>query len=425
MNKWGWTYARTLRDLQFCWLRLGTGQQFIQFHQFHLKKIKTTTMTTLHLRQSIGRLPLRLGFLLIPLTLGCFALSPTARAVTPAPDCAPNFNARTGCHALYELTTGVGNAALGWHALAENSDASFSTGIGAGALSTNNGESNTAVGAAALLVNSAGTENTAVGTDALALNDTGESNTAAGAFALFNNIDGINNVAIGREALLENTSGAENTAVGTAALSGVTTGGFNTAIGGIAGANLTTGQFNIVIGDIAGLFVTTASNTICIGGSGINTDNTCQIAHIRDVTTQNNDAIPVVVDSAGQLGTLSSSGRFKKDVKPMDKASEALFALKPVTFHYKTDKTNRAEFGLIAEEVAKINPDLVVPDESRKIYTVRYEAVNAMLLNEFLKEHREVQELKKQIAALTAGLQEVSAQLEVSKPARRTVLNNQ
>ena len=397
-------------------------------------------MTTLHLRQSIGRSPLRLGFLLIPLTLGCFALSPIARADTPAPDgCPPNFTTAKGCDALYDLTTGVGNTGLGWRALRENTDASFSTGIGAGALSTNNGESNTAVGAAALLLNSTGTENTAVGTDALALNDTGNDNTAAGAFALFNNIDGISNVAIGREALLENTSGSENTAVGTAALSGVTTGGFNTAIGGIAGANLTTGQFNIVIGDIAGLFLTTASNTICIGGSGINTDNTCQIAHIRHVTTQNNDAIPVVVDSAGQLGTTSSSGRFKKDVKPMDKASEALLALKPVTFHYKTDKTNRPEFGLIAEEVAKVNPDLVVRDESGEIYTVRYEAVNAMLLNEFLKEHEKVQELEandaemqKEIKALIATVKEqaaqihkVSAQLELSRHAPQTVLNDQ
>jgi hypothetical protein len=393
-------------------------------------------MTTLHFGKSSGRSPLRLGFLLIPLTLGCLALSPTARAVTPAPDgCPPNFTTAKGCDALYDLTTGVGNTGLGWRALRENTDASFSTGIGAGALSTNNGESNTAVGAAALLLNSTGTENTAVGTDALALNDTGESNTAAGAFALFNNIDGISNVAIGRDALLANTSGSENTAVGTAALSGVTTGGFNTAIGGIAGANLTTGQFNIVIGDIAGLFVTTASNTICIGGSGINADNTCQIAHIRDVTTQNNDAIPVVVDSAGQLGTLSSSGRFKKDVKPMDTASEALLALKPVTFHYKTDKTNRPEFGLIAEEVAKINPDLVVRDESGEIYTVRYEAVNAMLLNEFLKEHRKVEQQRKdfeaalaqqqkQIEALTAAVQKVSAQVEMSRPAPQTVVDN-
>jgi hypothetical protein len=403
--------------------------------QFNNSTSKTNTdnMTTLHLQQSIGRSPLELGFLLIPLTLGYFAFSPTARAdAPPGPDvCAPNFTAKGGCHALYE-NTGVGNTALGWHALAENTDASFSTGIGAGALLANNGGSNTAVGAAALLVNTTGTENTAVGTDALAFNDTGESNTAAGTFALFNNIDGISNVAIGREALLVNASGAENTAVGTAALSAVTTGGFNTAIGGIAGANLTTGQSNIVIGDIAGPLVTTASNTICIGGSGINVDNTCQIAHIRDVATQNNDAIPVVVDSAGQLGTLSSSGRFKKDVKPMENASEALFGLKPVTFHYKTDKTNRPEFGLIAEEVAKINPDLVVRGESGEIYTVRYDAVNAMLLNEFLKEHRTVQEQgatiarqQKQIDALTAGLQKVSAQLERNKGALQTALNDQ
>ena len=397
----------------------------MHFNNSTSRKIKTKTMTTLHLRQSIGRSPLRFDFL-IPLMFGCFGLSPTARAVTPAePElCAPNFTVKGGCHALYE-NTGIGNTALGWHALAENTDASFSTGIGAGALIANNGESNTAVGAAALLVNTTGTENTAVGTDALALNDTGESNTAAGAFALFNNADGMNNVAIGREALLVNTSGAENTAVGTAALSTVTTGAFNTAIGGSVGANLTTGQSNIVIGDIAGPLLTTASSTICIGGSGINVDNTCQIAHIRDVTTQNNDAIPVVVDSAGQLGTLSSSRRFKKDVKPMGNASEALLALKPVTFHYKTDKTNRPEFGLIAEEVAKINPELVIRDENGKIYTVRYEAVNAMLLNEFLKEHQTVEELKKQVAELTADLQKVSAQLELNKAAPQTVLNNQ
>jgi len=391
-------------------------------------------MTTLDLKQPIGQSPLRLGFLLIPLTLGCFALSATTQAVAAAPPdgCPLNFTAAGGCHALYDLTTGVGNTALGWHALAENTDASFSTGIGVGALSANNGESNTAVGAAAMLSNSTGTENTAVGSDALAFNDTGNDNTAAGAFALFNNIDGISNVAVGKDALLVNTSGAENTAVGISALSGVTTGGFNTAIGGIAGGNLTIGQSNVIVGDMAGLLVTTASNTICIGGSGINVDNTCQIAHIRHVTTQNNDAIPVVVDSAGQLGTTSSSGRFKKDVKPMDKASEALLALKPVTFHYKSDKTNRPEFGLIAEEVAKINPDLVVRDENGDIYTVRYDAVNAMLVNEFLKEHRKNEEqqamisrLEKQVETLTAGLQKVSAQLELTKPAPQTVLTSQ
>jgi hypothetical protein len=154
------------------------------------------------------------------------------------------------------------------------------------------------------------------------------------------------------------------------------------------------------------------------------------------------DAVPVVIDSAGQLGTMSSSRRFKKQIKPMDQTSEAILALKPVTFHYKSDKTNRPEFGLVAEEVAKVNPDLVVRDAQGEIYSVRYEAVNAMLLNEFLKEHRKVEQqeatitqLKKdfqatvthqqeQIEALTAGLQKVSAQVETSRPAPQTVLIN-
>ena len=367
--------------------------------------------------------------------LACLALSPQAQARCQG-GCNPAlFNAFLGDDSLLSNVSGSGNTGAGWKTLFLNTTGNFNTGIGGGALLSNNGDSNTAVGTAAMLANTTGTENVAIGTDALVLNDTGSSNTAVGTFALFNNFDGISNVAIGEDALLANTSGAENTAVGISALAGVTTGGFNTAIGGIAGANLTTGQFNIVIGDIAGLFLTTASNTICIGGSGINVSNSCQIAHIRDVTTQNNNAIPVVVDSDGQLGTLSSSARFKKDVKPMDKASEALLALKPVTFHYKTDKTNRPEFGLIAEEVAKINPDLVVRDESGEIYTVRYEAVNAMLLNEFLKEHRKVEQQRKdfeaalaqqqkQIEALTAGLQKVSAQLELSKSAPQTVLND-
>ena len=238
--------------------------------------------------------------------------------------------------------------------------------------------------------------------------------------------------------MLNNTTGDENTAVGVGALSGCTTGGFNTAIGGIAGAAITTGQFNTIIGDIAGLFVTTASNTICIGGSGINVSGTTQIGHIRGVQTVNNDAVAVVVDSAGQLGTTSSSARYKKDIKPMDKASEDLLALKPVTFHYKTDGKNRPEFGLIAEEVAKVNPSLVAYQDGQ-IYTVRYEAVNAMLLNEFLKAHKQLEaqdatiaELKATVAqqqqgmeALTAQVQKVSAQMQVSKPAPQLTANNE
>jgi hypothetical protein len=162
------------------------------------------------------------------------------------------------------------------------------------------------------------------------------------------------------------------------------------------------------------------------------TQNRTFIAGIRGVTTGMANAVPVLIDSAGQLGTMSSSLRFKKEIKPMDRASEVILALKPVTFHYKSDKTGTPQFGLIAEEVAQINPDLVVRGENSEVYTVRYEAVNAMLLNEFLKEHRHVREqdatiahLQKQIEALTTGLQKVSAQLEKSKPASRAVVNNQ
>ncbi len=193
----------------------------------------------------------------------------------------------------------------------------------------------------------------------------------------------------------------------------------------------------VAFGRVAGLNVATADRVICIGlVAGADVSDTCFIGNIRGTTTQNNDAIPVVIDTAGQLGTVSSSRRFKKQIRLMDKASEAILALKPVTFSYKSDSTNRLEFGLIAEDVAQVNPDLVVRDEKGEIYTVRYDAVNAMLLNEFLKEHGKVEQLtedfrsklaqqQKQIEALTAGLEKVSAQLEASKPAPQVVLNNQ
>ena len=189
--------------------------------------------------------------------------------------------------------------------------------------------------------NTTGSRNTASGNAALGLNTTGNDNTAIGDAAMFSNVTGISNVAVGSNALHDGAGGSENTAVGVSALHDAT-GGFNTAIGGIAGANVTTGQFNTIIGDIAGLFVTTASNTICIGGSGINVSGTCQIGQIRGVTTQNANAIPVLIDSAGQLGTMSSSRRYKTDIKPMDKASEAILALKPVSFRYKVHKDHDA-----------------------------------------------------------------------------------
>jgi Chaperone of endosialidase len=154
----------------------------------------------------------------------------------------------------------------------------------------------------------------------------------------------------------------------------------------------------------AGLNVTTANNVICIGAGGADMDDSCFIGNIFGRVVAN--AASVVIDGAGQLGTMNSSRRFKKEIKPMDKTSEAILALKPVTFHYKSDNTNTPQFGLIAEEVAEVNPDLIIRDRNGEIYTVRYEAVNAMLLNEFLKEHRTVQELKQQIITLTERVKE-------------------
>ena len=166
--------------------------------------------------------------------------------------------------------------------------------------------------------------------------------------------------------------------------------------------------------------------------------NTTWITNVYGVTTQSGRTAPVVVSDAGQLGTIASSERFKKDISTMEKASEAILSLRPVTFHYKSDVKDAPQFGLIAEEVAKVNPALVLPDKEGKPYTVRYDAVNAMLLNEFLKEHRTVQELKsivakqeavaaqqqKQIEALTAGLRRVSARGELNKVAPQMVKNN-
>jgi predicted ribosome quality control (RQC) complex YloA/Tae2 family protein len=164
--------------------------------------------------------------------------------------------------------------------------------------------------------------------------------------------------------------------------------------------------------------------------------HTTWISNVYGVTTITGGNLPVMVSPYSQLGTTASARRFKKDIETMDRASEAILALKPVTFHYKNDTKGVPQFGLVAEDVAKVNPDLVVNDRDDKPYTVRYEAVNAMLLNEFLKEHRKVQELTKDfqatVAQLTARLDEqaaqiqrVSAQLEASKPAAQMVNNNQ
>jgi hypothetical protein len=344
--------------------------------------------------------------------LACLMLSPAIRAVNPPPN--GNYvganTAEGGPGTLFSLTTGTNNTAVGFQAL----------------FSLTTGQQNTAVGSQALRNNRAN-DNTADGFQALALTSTGFGNAATGFRALVSNTTGFHNTADGFSALLRNTTGNHNTATGDEALGNNTRGSFNTTDGAHSLENNTTGIGNTALGFGAGGNVTTANDVICIGATvgGANISNTCFIGNIRGVTTENPNALPVLIDSAGQLGTLSSSRRFKKEITPMEKASEAILALKPVTFHYKSDKTSTPQFGLIAEQVAEIDPDLVVRDKDGEIYTVRYDAVNAMLLNEFLKEHRKVEQMEKQIEVLAAGLEKVSAQLEVGKPAPQTVLNNQ
>src|ERR1700676_3083906 len=185
---------------------------------------------------------------------------------------------------------------------------------------------------------------------------------------------------------MSNTIGFENTANGVEALLNNTTGIGNIALGVSAGSNLTTGSNNIDIGNQG---VAAEANTIRIGTAGNQTATF--IAGIYGVNEGGTPAA-VYINSNGQLGTMSSSRRFKKEIKPMDQTSQAILGLQPVTFQYKSDPTGTAQFGLIAEEVAQMDPDLVVRDAQGEIYSVRYEAVNAMLLNEFLKEHRTVEE---------------------------------
>jgi hypothetical protein len=346
-------------------------------------------------------------------------------------------NTATGVYALYSNTTGWYNSAVGANALANNTQGNSNTANGYGALYYNTeGHDNAANGFGALYRNTTGIENMANGSQALYSNTTGSENTADGAFALYRNTTGHDNAANGQAALVNNTTGHDNTAVGVTALDNNTTGNNNIAVGSTAGFNLTTGDNNIDIGNngVAG-----ESNTIRIGDAGV--QDATYIAGISGATVAG--GVPVIIDASGHLGTIVSSARFKDEIKPMDKASEAILALKPVTFCYKQelDPERIPQFGLVAEEVEKVNPNLVARDAKGEVYTVRYEAVNAMLLNEFLKERRKVEELEaivdrqqksfqsklaeqdKQIEALASVVEKVSAQLEMSKRAPQVVVN--
>jgi hypothetical protein len=386
-----------------------------------------------------------------------------------------------GKDALKSITTGVDDTALGYQALKNNTTGTQNTATGSQALLFNTtGIFNTAVGYQALYSNTIGSFCTAVGSQALFSHTTGSSNAAFGDQALYSYNDNSStahgNLAVGPTALTSLERGESNTAVGNASLHNTWNGGnavnFNTALGRRAlfrtqgdqniglgffvGSNLDGGSNNIFIGNVGPDPIGSESNTIRIGqqipatATIGNVESHLMPAHtaafIAGISGTFLGGVPVVVDANGQLGVAPSSQRFKDEINPMDKASEAILALQPVTFRYKEkiDPKRTAQFGLVAEEVEKVSPDLVARDAEGKVYTVRYEAVNAMLLNEFLKEHRTVQELKstaarqeandakqeatiarqqKQIDALTAGLQKVSAQVEASKPAPQVVNN--
>ena len=357
--------------------------------------------------------PLRL----IMFALACFALSPQMQALSPPPDGGyPNFTTAEGDNALKALTTGAGNTAVGTFSLFSVTTGSFNTALGAGALDVNTGDNNTATGAAALLLNTTGTENTANGTAALEFNDTGSQN-----------------VAIGDDSLLNSVSASGNTVVGAEAGSNIVAGSFNTYIGeAVAGA--VDESHTVRIADnlpsalgISACFIGGIVSTVQ-SGAGIDSVN----IRLAD----------------GRLGHPVSSRRYKEEIKPMDKASEALFALQPVMFRYKKqiDPQQGLDYGLIAEDVAKVAPELAVRNGKGEIENVRYQAIYAMMLNEFLKEHKKVEEqqatitelkstvaqqakgmevLTAQLKEQAAQIQKVSAQLEMGKPATKVVVNSQ
>jgi len=366
---------------------------------------------------------------LIIFSLAGFAFLSNSHAVNPPPDGAyAGGNTAEGHLALANLNTSAGlyNTAVGVYSLLSITDGDFCTALGAGTLFANTADENTATGAGALFSH----------TD-------GGGNTANGAFALFSHTSGIDNTVVGDRALLLSTTGGFNTAVGEAAMLNNDTGSSNVAIGVQALGNNISGSNNIVLGNVAGSGVTTANDVICIGAGGENVDSSCYIGGIFNATSSGGTA--VFINSAGKLGTSTSSQRFKEAIKPMEQASAALFALKPVSFHYKKeiDPQGTKQFGLVAEEVEQVNPDLVVRDKEGKPYTVRYDQVNAMLLNEFLKEHRKVEELeamvarqqksfeskvaeqRQQIDALTLAVQKISAQVDMNTAASKVVVRSQ
>jgi hypothetical protein len=335
-------------------------------------------------------------------------------------------NVGVGFNTLPALTTGHRNVAIGSSALAANTTGIYNTAVGAFALRTNViSIYNTAIGTEAL-ENNTGDGNTATGSQALAFNTDGAVNTANGLFALFSNTSGVGNTAMGYAALADNTGGIYNTAIGAGAL-GNAGGSYNVALGTDAGQNITSGGYNIAIGPSSGSALTNGSRNIAIGHTGVAAEaNTIRlgtaanhtrtfIAGIRGVTTGASPAINVVIDSNGQLGTVSSSARYKEDVADMGDASARLQALRPVTFRYKRayeDGEKPIQYGLIAEEVAQSFPELAVYDEDGEPETVRYQELAPLLLNEVQKLRREKDALAQEKDQLARDTEEMRARLD-------------
>jgi Chaperone of endosialidase len=378
---------------------------------------------------------------------------PAAVAVTPPGGGYPNENTALGDNALFSLTIGTENTAIGFEALYSTDTGGGNTAVGDQALQNNtSGGGNTAVGLAALRQNLEGKFNTAVGQFALSSN-TVNASTAVGYQALNYATTGPGNVAVGFSSLYLNTTGSENTSIGTVAMSSSSTGSYNVAIGHGA-MNLANGSYNIAIGDSAALNLT-GNNNIVIGGqsAGINLSGgsnnidlgnqrvagESNVIRIGTAGTQTATYVapsirgvavgglqPIGVSANGQLGIKGSSFRFKEAIKPMDQQSEAILALRPVSFRYKKelDPKGAAQFGLVAEEVAKVDPDLVVTDDQGKPFSFRYDEVNAMLLNEFLEEHRKLEDLEATVRQLRSSIMR-QVELETTVSELKTALKKQ
>jgi hypothetical protein len=337
-------------------------------------------------------------------------------------------NTATGSEALHANTTGVNNTATGEATLLNNTTGSDNTATGDEALELNTtGADNTANGYQALFSNTTGSPNTASGYQALFSNTTGNDNVASGYLALDSNTSGSGNMASGDQALVSNTVGSSNTASGDSALFNNTTGNNNMASGFGALAGNTTGSNNIAIGFNAASSVAGAnSNNLEIASAGSSADSgairigtagtqtSFFVAGVRGVTTGQHNAVPVMIDSNGQFGTVSSSRRFKEDIHDMGDATEGLMRLRPVTFRYKQpfdDGTKPIQYGLIAEEVAQVYPDLVARSADGQIETVKYQVLDPMLLNEVQRQHAEAQLQQAKIRALEDRVKTQQAQI--------------